>query len=102
MSRLRRYGVRWRVAALKARTRPHTPKIPARGDARPTNKISGYDVAKSTFGTSRTDGGTLKKSPSDLKPNVRAILKLQEPTSGGSFFPKSRIEFAPRYLGSCE
>jgi hypothetical protein len=35
-----------------------------------------YEPAKSTFGPSRTDGGTLKKSPSDLKPNGFSILKL--------------------------
>lgn len=35
-----------------------------------------YDAAKSTFGTSRTDGGTLKKSPSDLKPNIFATRLL--------------------------
>ena len=34
------------------------------------------DAAKSTFGTSRTDGGTLKKSPSDLKPNRFATRLL--------------------------
>ncbi len=38
----------------------------------PASGAFNYDVAKSTFGTSRTDGGTLKKSPSDLKPNVFA------------------------------
>ena len=42
----------------------------------PPYEISDYDVAKSTFGTSRTDGGTLKKSPSDLKPNVFATRLL--------------------------
>ena len=38
-------------------------------------KHSGY-AAKSTFGTSRTDGGTLKKSPSDLKPKNLATRLL--------------------------
>ena len=35
-----------------------------------------YVAAKSTFGTSLTDGGTLKKSPSDLKLNILATRLL--------------------------
>jgi len=52
-------------------------------------EFSNYGAAKSTFGTSRTDGGTLKKSPSDLKPNMFA-------TSGsGSGFLRRHFASAP-------
>jgi hypothetical protein len=40
-----------------------------------------YGVAKSTFGTSLTDGGSLKKSPSDLKPKKLATRLLGKDSS---------------------
>jgi len=62
-------------AATQAQARKIERRAETRDDAGRRLPTS-YVVAKSTFGTSLTDGGTLKKSPSDLKPNRFATRLL--------------------------
>ncbi len=75
------YAMDGRIAFLWSTEFRRAQKNPAGHRIQPARRgcyreITGYDVAKSTFGTSRTDGGTLKKSPSDLKLNIFATRML--------------------------